>query len=218
MRDSTNRGGDAMPRLTRLGDLPDYKVADSDPDVRGWQVRLGDREIGEVHDLVVDTDTMTARYLDVALDRKAFHLDRDRHVLVPVGRAHLHETEEVVFVDLANLTQVTALPEYDHESLSRAEEVALLRSVDEGYCAPDEGADFYGTPYYDERRFFGARRVARGTTTYVTGPTGTTGRPERAADVEVRRPVEKERVTRDTPDSGDRLAAGHGGDERSRGR
>lgn len=52
-----------------------YKVADGDPDVRGWEVIGSDgRRIGEVDDLLVDTAAMKVRYLEVRLDR---HLAED---------------------------------------------------------------------------------------------------------------------------------------------
>jgi len=57
------------PALCPMKDLQDFKIADGDPDVRGWEVFTGeDRRIGEVHDLLIDTAAMRARYLDVHLD------------------------------------------------------------------------------------------------------------------------------------------------------
>ncbi|HJX29551.1 MAG TPA: PRC-barrel domain-containing protein [Thermoanaerobaculia bacterium] len=51
-----------------------YKVAEGDPDVRGWDVmdRDGNR-IGEVDDLLVDTRALKVRYLEVRLDRGLVH-------------------------------------------------------------------------------------------------------------------------------------------------
>ncbi|HEV8577900.1 MAG TPA: PRC-barrel domain-containing protein [Thermoanaerobaculia bacterium] len=46
-----------------------YRIADGDPDVRGWKVFGADgRTIGEVDDLLVDTRALRVRYLEVALD------------------------------------------------------------------------------------------------------------------------------------------------------
>jgi hypothetical protein len=77
-------------RLERLSRLRDHDVERSQPDPRGWDVVNGDgRRVGVVRDLLVDTDRMTATYLDVELDTKAFDLrDDDPHVFVPVERAH----------------------------------------------------------------------------------------------------------------------------------
>jgi hypothetical protein len=61
----------AASQVAPLKELKDYKVAKDDPDVRGWQVVGRDgRAVGEVHDLLVDTVAMRARYLDVELDHE----------------------------------------------------------------------------------------------------------------------------------------------------
>ncbi len=76
MRDELQRGAGATATaedasaVVPLSRLPGYKVADGDPDVRGWEVVAGDgRRIGKVEDLLVDTAAMQVRYLAVALDR-----------------------------------------------------------------------------------------------------------------------------------------------------
>lgn len=51
-----------------------YKVAEGDPDVRGWDVMDRDgHRIGEVDDLLIDTEAMKVRYLEVRLDRRLVH-------------------------------------------------------------------------------------------------------------------------------------------------
>lgn len=53
---------------TPLRKLHGYRVAEGDPDVRGWEVvGADDRRIGHVDDLLVDTPAMKVRYLEVAL-------------------------------------------------------------------------------------------------------------------------------------------------------
>src|SRR6188474_3341881 len=76
-----------MERFERLSYLRDFTVAGDQIDPRGWKVLDVERRVvGEVQDLIVDTDRMRGAYLDVELDRKAFQL-RDPHVLVPMARA-----------------------------------------------------------------------------------------------------------------------------------
>jgi hypothetical protein len=59
--------------LRPLGRLHHYRIAEGDPDVRGWEVFGSDgRKIGEVDDLLVDIQALRARYLDVALDLDLF--------------------------------------------------------------------------------------------------------------------------------------------------
>jgi len=77
-----------MNRFERLSRLSGYTVDKHRADPRGWDVVNPDhRSIGEVKDLIVDTATMKAVYLDVELDAKLFDLGGDPHVLIPLERA-----------------------------------------------------------------------------------------------------------------------------------
>ncbi len=70
-RTPTGQLDEAVPssHLTPLRRLHGYRVAGGDPDVRGWLVLGADgRKIGEVDDLLVDTEALRVRYLDVTLD------------------------------------------------------------------------------------------------------------------------------------------------------
>ena len=133
------------PNLGRLGDLDECKIADGEPDIRGWSVQTADgREAGKVDDLIVDTQAMKVRYMDVALDRKAFGLDEDRHVILPLSNARLDDDRDDVV--LGSLT------------------AAQLAALQAGPAMRDMPADD------DVRRFYGKR----GGTGVVTR-TGTTG-------------------------------------------
>lgn len=100
--------------LVDLDDLDDFKVADEDPDPRGWDVVARDgRRIGEVDKLIVDTNAMKVRYLDCDLDEEELGLERrDRHVLIPVGYARLDEDTQRVMVDTIASTDVANLPPF----------------------------------------------------------------------------------------------------------
>jgi len=77
-----------MNRFERLSRLSGYTIDRHRADPRGWDVVNPDhRSIGEVKDLIVDTATMNAVYLDVELDAKLFDLGGDPHVLIPFERA-----------------------------------------------------------------------------------------------------------------------------------
>ena len=91
--------------LARLRDLSDYKVADGDPDPRGWNVVTRDGiHIGRVDDLIVDPESERACYLDVRLDQPAA---TERHVLVPTDAVHLGRDEQH-----QNQVEVAATMEY----------------------------------------------------------------------------------------------------------
>ena len=67
--DSDTEGTAARPRVVALRNLRGRKIAEGDPDVRGWEVAGGDGlRIGVVNDLLVDTAAGKARYLDIELD------------------------------------------------------------------------------------------------------------------------------------------------------
>ena len=54
-----NENQDDMNRIAPLGELDDFKVADGDPDIRGWDVTTQDgRRVGEVDELLVVTGAM----------------------------------------------------------------------------------------------------------------------------------------------------------------
>jgi hypothetical protein len=76
MRDDEQAQPAASGRATvPLGRLRRYKVADGDPDVRGWQVYGNDGQtIGQVDDLLVDPDALKVRYLQIRLARRLLDL------------------------------------------------------------------------------------------------------------------------------------------------
>jgi uncharacterized protein (TIGR02271 family) len=162
-----------MDRVVPLNQLHGYEVADDDPDIRGWQVLAGDgRGIGEVDQLLVDTDAMKVRYLDVDLDDG---LAGDRHALVPIGYARLDPDQRRVFVDGLSATQVAALPAYGHGPVTR--------DMDEEFNRPFAGAS----------RTDGVRetRIVRHEEQLAVGK-----RRTEAGEVQVHKRVETEHVRR----------------------
>lgn len=85
-------------------------------------------------------------------------LGEGRHVLIPVGAAHLDETDNRIHVDLRS-AEAAALPAYRHESFDRDSEHELRRRYDRDYVVVVvEAVEFYSHPLYDEGRFWGGRR------------------------------------------------------------
>lgn len=116
-----------MDRVVPLGQLDDFKVADGDPDVRGWEVLASDgRKIGEVDELLVDTAAMKVRYLDV--DVESTGGGHDRHVLIPIGYARLDESHDRVMLDALASSELGGIPSYDQGPLTRDFETSLRRS------------------------------------------------------------------------------------------
>ncbi len=146
--------------LARLDDLDDFKIAEGDPDPRGWDVQAADgRTVGRVDTLIADIGAMKVRYLDVQLDEKALGLEEPRHVLIPIGGATLDDEEDAVYIGTLPSTRLRMLPPYQHTTLTRPEEQFYRQRFDTSYTPPAETeADFYAHEHFDDSRFFGRRR------------------------------------------------------------
>ena len=94
MRDEAGVGPNPRDarRLNAMRELRDYKLVDGEPDIRGWNVFTATgRELGEVEDLLVDTELGEVVMLDIDLKRD------DRHTLAPIKAAWIdRDTRRVV--------------------------------------------------------------------------------------------------------------------------
>lgn len=191
-----------LDRVVPLDELDDFKVAEGDPDVRGWEVLSADgRKIGEVDNLLVDTAAMKVRYLDVDLENDLIEGDRDRHILIPIGYARLHEDDDQILVDSLKSTDVRTIPEYKHEPLTRDYETNVRQRFDTGFTAAGAtDKDFYAHETYDEDRFFGSRREEGETRIPVSEEELAIGkREQRAGEVEIDKKVESRHVRENVP-------------------
>jgi hypothetical protein len=142
-------------RLVRLSELSSYKVADGEPDIRGWEVRtISGRQLGEVAELLVDTDAGEVVMLDIDVRNSG------RHSFAPVRAAMIDRTARVIRLDTGDL-QEEELPSL--ATTSAGEEEA--RQFGEGYerAYGDRGwADDrdYVLPHGNDDVHF-ARRTAR---------------------------------------------------------
>ena len=145
---------ETSPRVVSLDQLPDFKVASGDPDVRGWEVLSSDGlRIGEVQDLLVDRSAMKVRYLDVDLDEDLIADGADRHVLIPVGYARLDRDDDQVTVEGLSEEQIRAIPGYGREPITEQYEATVARHYDPQ--ADGSLERLYERAMYDDRRFFG---------------------------------------------------------------
>jgi len=171
-------------RIAPLGEVDDFEVAEGYPDVRGWRVNAADgTEVGKVHELLVDLDSMRTRYLDVRLTADVAATHEDRDVLVPIGAASVDDDRDVVTVPLT-VERVGLLPPYSHDAITRDQEYEVRRHFTIGRSAADGAAvagaagaaaagaagaadtardsrdahDFYDDEAYDDHRFFSSRR------------------------------------------------------------
>lgn len=168
-------------RIAPLGKLEDFQVAEGYQDVRGWRVNAADgTEVGKVHELLVDLDSLRTRYLDVRLTADVAATSEERDVLVPIGAATIDGDRDVVTVPLT-ADRVGLLPPYTHSGITRELEFEVRRHFTIGRGAADAAAvagatgaaaaagtaeaaretrDFYDDEAYDDKRFFTSRRKA----------------------------------------------------------
>lgn len=199
-----------LTRVVPLDELDDFKVAEGDPDVRGWDVMSSDgRKIGEVEQLLIDRTAMKVRYLDVDLDDDLIEMGKDRHVLIPIGYARLDQDNDHIMVDNLNAKQIGGMPAYTHQPLTREYESDLRGYLDTGYkataataaTAVDTDDEYYEHEHYDEDRFYEPRRLegdeARITLSEEELAVGK--RRRQAGEVEIEKHVETEHVQETVP-------------------
>ena len=176
MRNDRNRAaveGIEQPRLRKLDELDDYQVADGDPDIRGWEVKCGDQEIGKVDDLIVDMGSLQVRYMEVELDRDVISsagrtdLDDDElHVLIPIGTARLDDDNDDVLLGSMEMSRLREYPRLEGGRLNRDDENRVMGFYGRQALSRDE--EFYRGEHFDQNRFFGNRRRGRERQQYVT--------------------------------------------------
>jgi hypothetical protein len=116
-------------RLARLSELAKYRVADGEPDIRGWEVRtISGRLLGEVAELLVDADAGEVVMIDVDVKNNA------RHSFAPVRAAMIDRTARVVRLDTGDL---------------RDEELPSLASTGSGQEDAREFGERYERAYGD---------------------------------------------------------------------
>lgn len=85
-------------RLVPLDQLDGYKLADGEPDIRGWDVRtLNGREIGEIEDLLIDPDHGEVVMVEVGLREGGVHAE------VPIRSVQLDRSSKAVLVDSGDI-------------------------------------------------------------------------------------------------------------------
>ena len=87
-------------RLVALSTLGSWKVSDGEPDIRGWEVRtVSGRQLGSVHDLLVDPDAGEVVLVDVDLPGS------DRHTFVPIRVVQIDRGRRILLMDSADLPE-----------------------------------------------------------------------------------------------------------------
>jgi uncharacterized protein (TIGR02271 family) len=148
-----------------------FEIADGEPDIRGWDVMDGQgANIGEVDELLFDKQSQKVRYLIVELDDDYSGFE-DKHVLVPIGLAEIHSSDDDVLLSNVSRSQLLSLPEYDENNFT-ADTETTIRNVFAGAGAAALGAgaalgheDFYEHEHFDDNRLYNSRKSEQPQTT-----------------------------------------------------
>jgi sporulation protein YlmC with PRC-barrel domain len=127
---------DMTGRLYRLGDAK-FKIADGEPDIRGWEVRtLAGNEVGEVDDLLIDPHRGEVVMLDIDLK------DSDQHVNIPIRGVQLDRSRKCVVVDSGDIRSARESHVDDvtgeDARLPRDTRVSETRAIDDRTVVDDE--------------------------------------------------------------------------------
>jgi len=102
-------------QLKKLENLDDWKVHENDTDIRGWKLFANGVEIGEVENLIANTQTEKVQYIEVELDNRLekyrdqsfrnrlgaefydlFGQDDDRKTIIPIGLIEIDNEQKKV--------------------------------------------------------------------------------------------------------------------------
>lgn len=159
-----NDNDNRIPTLKRLKEIEDeYEVADKHLDVRGWLV-LGNRgeSIGKINELIVDTEAMKVRYLDVDVDNSLTGEKENRHVLIPIGVASIDQKDDKVLIPNLDRSMVMKCPSYSGETVTRDYEHTLLTTLSPDYNMRSANQEnFYNQESFDDNKFYGERKKRR---------------------------------------------------------
>jgi uncharacterized protein (TIGR02271 family) len=141
---------------------------------------------------------MKVRYLDVDVDGDIMpDRDRDRHVLVPIGRARLDGDRDEILVDAVSSTEVATLPAFTHGDLTDEYETGLQQLWSGGAAAAktDDTSDMY-----DDRGFYGSRQGGAESRVTLSEEELAIQRQQRqAGEVSIHKEVESRHVRENVP-------------------
>ncbi|QRR00250.1 PRC-barrel domain-containing protein [Dyadobacter sandarakinus] len=144
----------------------DFEIVDDQPDIRGWDVKdTSGRELGEVNELIFDKQSRKVRYLVIDLADNVVGIN-PRVVLLPIGLATLHESDDDVILAALTADRLNVLPEYEKGKITPHVEArirdtftglaAAVAAGAETYQSHPEG--FYEHEHFNDQQFYRNRR------------------------------------------------------------
>ncbi|MBC7566649.1 MAG: PRC-barrel domain-containing protein [Pedobacter sp.] len=142
----------------------DYEIADGNPEIQGWVIKddLGE-QLGEVRNLLFNPSSKKVRYIvaDVALEGI-----EPKRILIPIGLAELHETDDEVYLPGITIAQLYAAPDYTDDVIAEMYEEKVLNTFrsDSEPSQPytHDMEKFYSHPHFDDQRIYHKRNLDRG--------------------------------------------------------
>jgi sporulation protein YlmC with PRC-barrel domain len=168
------------------------------PDFRGWKVELADgRRVGKVSDLIVDTDSMVVKYIEVKVDKDVIAGDEDTYRLIPIAAARLDDDDEAVVIDRLPGASLADAPQHARGAPSPEQERAIRSHYEPAMRAGGgkEGGLF------DQERFWGRRGAGRGASPSLVRRAGGAKRSDAPAEVVVVEEVIVDGVVVPAPDA-----------------
>ena len=139
----------------------DFQIVEGEPNIIGWEVKNeSGTYVGEVEELLYDPETRAVRYLIVDLEDNGMNLG-DKRVMIPIGIAHLHLSDDEVVLPNIHMDQFNALPAYEQNEIGPETEV-LIRAIigspaalriEETIVEFDQ-QNFYSHQHFDRSRFY----------------------------------------------------------------
>ena len=151
-RDQAGVGPDSrqVRHLRPISEMKKIKIASGEPDIRGWNVFTSTgREVGEVHDLLVDPSIAQVVMLDLDI------AGTDRRSLAPIRAAWIDRETKRVVLDAAQIRDDEILPSFTRGETSDEE----MKEFHEGYRRAygsrgwSEDSDWHLRHQNDELRF-----------------------------------------------------------------
>jgi hypothetical protein len=133
---------DATRTLQRLEEMPGFRVATGEPDIRGWPL-IDDEDVrtGTIRDLLFDPAAEKVRYALVQPERDTALIP------VPVGFLRVEKSEQAVHTPTLDRADIEALPPYLPDHFTRATEERVLQILETRL----EDARHYNRPDFSNR-------------------------------------------------------------------
>ena len=143
----------------RLQRLPAFRIADGEPDIRGWITVAHDGyRIGRVHDVILDLATGQVRHLEIRLDRDVAGRAQTDRLVIPIAALEVSASRRQVHLRGVRRDELVDAPQFGAAPIGEREERWLRRFY---RCDRIAG---------DAARFWGVRRRGRERSPYARVP------------------------------------------------